>query len=238
MVIDNQSPDPARAQSYSQYSGASPQTKEKKKGCGCFLWGCAAMLVLSFMMAGCSGLIGYLGYQSALEITSTEPVEIKAVILEEEEWEELQGRMREFGVALEENTAAELSITANELNAAIAMEPRLNSEFGKKVYFKILEDNLVEIQTSVPLSAIPGFDGRFFNGTVTVEAQTQGGRPEVFIRNLIVDGDTVAEAFKEGLASTDLIQEFSKNRDFGKYFKQIEKIEVKDGKIRVSTKKQ
>ena len=87
---------------------------------------------------------------------------------------------------------------------------------------------------SVPLDKIPGGRGRYFNGSVTIEASLENGVLIANIADAEVNGESVPESLLEPLKRENLAAEMYKDPDTAKLLRKFERLEIKDGAIHLT----
>src|SRR6185437_6005621 len=124
---------------------------------GCFFYGCIIAIVLAVLALILAVAVGYMGYYYYTKVlqewTSTAPVEIPSVTLESDRQKDLDDRVAAFKKALDDGEAAELVLTADEINALIEQ----NKDVKGKVYV-MLDGDEVTGKVSLPLGET-GFPG-------------------------------------------------------------------------------
>jgi hypothetical protein len=174
-------------------------TTEKKK-MGCWGIGCIVCLVITLLLAIGTGVTTYLVYAKIKSYTAAAFVAVPVEEGTPEHYAEISQRMEEVHEALLNNRAAKAEFTAQELNICIAQNPELK-DFKGKVYLK-LEDGLVQAQASIPLNGIPGFSGRYLNGTVQTSIGVENGKISIIPQAIQVSGknipDDIMSQFKQG----------------------------------------
>jgi hypothetical protein len=217
-------------------AGFTPEPPPKKKH-GCFFYGCIIAIILAVLALICIGAIVYVGYnwysRMLMEWTGTAPVPIPSVTLAEEERKALDDRIAAFKKALDDGQAAELILTADEINAEIAK----TKELSGKVFVKINGDEITA-DVSVPLgeTGFPGTKGRYFNGSGTFNITVEDGEIVVIARELEANGKKLPAEAKQQLAKQNLAQNFNPDPETYKYIRKFESIKIKDGKVYIKAK--
>ncbi len=212
----------------------SPPPKSR----GCFFYGCITVSVLALLVAVGVGLASYTAYKAYLQLveqnTSSTPVELPKVTLNEEERKTLDERVAAFKKALDTGEDAEpLVLTADELNAVLA-------EHGKtegRIYFRIVDDKL-KGEVSLPLEELhlPGLKGRYFNGTATFRVSLEEGRLVVFTDAAEINGKPISEHVMSQVRNKNLAEDSMRDPENSQFLNKLESIHIKDGKITIKAK--
>ncbi len=94
-----------------------------------------------------------------------------------------------FEKAAKRGEPARIELTASEINTLIA-----NSNGRGKVFVEINND-VAQVQVSIPLKGIYALDGRYLNGTLTVESSPDGDPAKARIANITANGRPVPNSF-------------------------------------------
>jgi hypothetical protein len=199
---------------------------------GCFFYGCMTAVVL-----GVFGLIAVVGvsyvvYQKVnkaiQDYTSTEPVPIPVVPLPDDQRKALDDRWQAFKTAVDKGEEAEIVLTADDINALIAEKPELKG----KIHVSIKEDK-VNGQVSIPLDnfGIPMTKGRFLNGTTELSVSIDYGHLDVRMKSLEINGKSPPPEVMASLGKENLAKDVKLDKENDEKLRQIESLEVKDGKI-------
>lgn len=216
-------------------AGFSPEPPQKSRGC--FFYGCIIATVLAVLTLICLGVLFYFAYsyysRAIQEYTSPTPAEIPTVSLPADQQKALDDRIDAFKKALDEGEAAELVLTADEVNALIGKEkdPKI------KVFVSI-EGDEVSGKMSVPLGefGIPLAKDRYFNGSGTFNVAIEDGELVVIARELEANGKKLPPEAKAQLAKENLAKNFMDKPEIYQYVRKFESVKVKDGKIYIKSK--
>ena len=238
---------------YTPAGNATATYESEKKGCGCWVWGCAGLMVCSLLLMAGLGFGGYWFYTKQVEkYTDTEPADIPAVEMEEEEIERLQARIESFSERiapsdpdgeLADSDAAEglddaegqpaevpleLVLTADEINALIQ-----SNESLRGVVYLVFEDGNVRGTVSIPLDEFPGGKGRYFNADAELEVAMENGVLVVQLVDATVKGESLPEALMQGMREQNFAKEVYDDPETAKVLRRIESIEVIDDAIHI-----
>jgi hypothetical protein len=118
-------------------------------------------------------------------------------------------------------------MTADELNALIASEPKLR---GKA--FVSIENDAARLQVSVPLDEVRWLRGRYMNAECTVESASSGNPADAHIRNLIVNGRAAPDEalnWRGPFSLRRYVEDWTEQND-------LKTFEIRDGKVILETK--
>ena len=205
-----------------------PDIPRKRFPWGCLLGGCCVVMLLMAGGIGATGFMAYRFYKSQMaRYTSDEPAELPAVDASESEIEDLKLRVESFKELVENEEANEpLELTEKEINMLISQ----NEDMSDKVYLRI-EDDLLTADVSVPLDMLPGGEGRFFNGSVTLDAEIDNGRLEVYLEDADVQGEEIPSEILSQLSKENLAKDVNYDEDTKEWIERFESIEIVDNKI-------
>jgi len=222
-----------------QASKFEPDNLEPPRGRGCFFYGCVFAGVGVLIMMTLCGVGGFFAYQAMDQVvtqyTGTEPVPLPKLEVSKEQQAALRDRVAAFRKALdagEETPPLELS--SDDVNALIEQ----NGDFKDKIYVT-LEGDKIKGKVSLPLDKIgeniPIFGrlvmGRYLNGEAELKASLQNGEPIVHIEALSVNGKDLPEEMMAKLREENLAKDAKRNPKNAELVRQLESVEVKDGKV-------
>ena len=193
-------------------------------GKSCFLIGCISLAVLTLVAVTLLGIgVGAL-MKKGKAYTAENPVELPEYETAEGECDALQARFDAF-----ESAGGTLTLSADDLNAAIVCNPDMEILKGK-AWIRIEEGQLV-VDGSFPLSAVPGFRDRYFNGALSLDVHKQAGDLQIRVTDIDIEGHTLPEAFIEGFSGQNMAKELKDSPELDKFMRELESIEVKDGPV-------
>jgi hypothetical protein len=199
---------------------------------GCFFYGCMTALVvgvLGLVVTVASTYIAYNFLNNLVnEYTATEQVPVPTLTLPDDQREALDDRWKAFKTAVDKGEAAEIVLTADDINALIAEKPELKG----KVYISI-EGDQVSGQVSIPLDEIglPLTKGRFLNGTTALTVSIDHGYLDVRMKSIEVNGKSPPPDVMAKLGQQNLAKDVKFDDETGAKMRQIESLEIKDGGI-------
>ncbi len=234
------------------YPNPVPYEEPEGRGCGCYIKGCLILVVLFVMVCAVGGYLAWTSYkQMVQDYTATEPEEIPVVEIERRKMKQLESRLEAFEKAIEaepelgeggpdfvpnqaplakpenQREPVTLKLTATELNALIAKSPK----FRGRVLTEIV-DGQIKAQVSLPIddvpgmNSLPGIEGRFFNGNVTLEVAKEGQEFTVRVADAVIKGKPVPENWMNSLRKENLAEKFIQNPKTAEIIEKIDTIEV------------
>jgi hypothetical protein len=163
----------------------------QQHGLGCFAKGCL-ILVVFFILLGLSFVAGtyYAARFLRTEYFSTahERLPISRATVEEEN--AVRARWDAFEKAARAHEPARIELTADDLNALIAAEPKLHGDA-----YVTIEDNTARLQVSIPVGRNWWLRGRYINAQCTVQSAASGKPEAARVTSIIVNGRPVGEEF-------------------------------------------
>lgn len=211
-------------------------TSETPKRRGCLFYGCLTLIILTLFGA----TVLYLGYRYTMktvtrlanDFTDTAPAELETVELPPDRQRNIQERVARFTRALEtQQSAEELVLTAEEINALIGADPSFKDAKGR-VFVRIDGDKL-KGKVSMPLPDIGPFklNGRYLNGEATFNVALTNGTLFVGVLDVEVKGRPLPAQLMTVLRQENLARDVMNNPQAAQNLAKFESIEVKDGKL-------
>lgn len=207
----------------------SPQPEKKGFPCGCVAMGCLGVLLVTAIVTGVVFWFGYRFYQSQIaKYTSPDPLTIPTVELTEEESQAVDDRLEAFKTAIEAGEIVDpIILTEEEINAKLSQD----NDFEGRLYIDLEEDE-ISAQVSIPLDGVlPGTNGRFFNGDITVHVEIEDGEMIVMVEDAVVNGQPVPEDFMAELRKQNLTEEFMSDPDVQKMFAKVKAVRVEKDQL-------
>lgn len=200
----------------------------------CFLWGCVTIVLVFILGSIVAGLTLRYGIQQFREQYSDDaPIDLPRVAMTSEQIDTLLLRVQAFEDGLEADQPPDpLTLTQDELNAVLQNHPDLIF-IGDNAHFAIEDDKLIG-QLSISLDFLPGFAGRFFNGSAVFSIAMEHGRLSVLLDSAIVKGQPVPENVMQGWHGENIAEDLHDNPRAGKLIKKIEAIDIKGGVITIT----
>ena len=207
----------------------------RQKGLGCFARGCLILLVFAIVLAIACFAGMYWGFQRHSAIVhgiywlakthsiAAEPTPVPEFTGSDTQIQNVRERWQDFEQKTRAGQAAEIELTADDINALIAA----NRDARGKVFVSI-NGNQLRLQASVPLGEILGRPGYYFDGDMTVEFKGAESLDNPQLNRIVVNGEQVP---------SDLLNWKYRSRRLREYLADyrngydIGTIEVRDGKL-------
>jgi len=196
-------------------------------GLGCFAKGCL-ILVVFVLLLGCAFVAGYYFAQKRDYFsTHHETLPISRATVEEER--EIRERWEAFEKAARANEWARIELSADDINALIATEPKIHGNA-----YVTIEGGIAHLQLSMPLAKGGWFRHRFLNAQCSVQSGSSGRPEDARITSIIINGKPVGEEV--------LNWSYGALPPFRKYLadwtgeKNLQTFEIADGKVILETK--
>lgn len=163
----------------------------QQRGLGCFAKGCLILVVFVILLA----LAFVAGTYFAARYLRTEYFSAHHDRLPNsqattDEEEAARARWDAFEKSARANQAARIELSADDLNALIASEPKLHGNA-----FVTIEDNTAHLQLSMPLARSRWLTGRYINAQCSVQSAPSAKPEDARITSIIVNGRPVGEEF-------------------------------------------
>src|SRR5881628_2850017 len=207
----------------------------RSQGLGCFARGCLILLVFGIVLAIACFAGMYWGFQQHSAIVhgtywlakthsiAEAPVPVPEFNPSENQIQSVRERWQDFEQKTRAGQAAEIELTADDINALIAA----NWHARGKVFVSI-EGNQLRIQASTPLGEILNRPGYYFNGDISVEFKGAEPLDNPQLNRIVVNGEQVPR---------DLLDWKYRSRRLREYLadyrnsSDIGTIELRDGKL-------
>jgi hypothetical protein len=163
----------------------------QRHGVGCFAKGCLILAVF-FILLGLSFVAGtyYAAKFLRTEYFSTEHERLPISQATVEDEDAVRARWDSFEKAARAHEPARIELTADNLNALIAAEPKLHGDA-----YVTIEDNTAHLQVSIPVGRSWWLRGRYVNAQCSVQSSPSGKPEDAQITSIIVNGRPVGEEF-------------------------------------------
>jgi hypothetical protein len=201
----------------------------------CLVVACIVVAVIVALVVAAGGFAVYQVNKVATRYTDTEGIELPLVDMSQEEVDALLARLDGFRAALEAGEANEpLELTQDDLNALIQNDDEFNF-FRGKVYLTLTDDK-VGGEVSWPLDEIPLMGGRYFNGTATFDVEFRDRRPVVYLESASIKGEAVPDVMMDEVRKENFAAEWSRSDEGSAFLKNIETLEVLEGRLIITPK--
>jgi hypothetical protein len=204
---------------------------------GCFFYGCITGVVLLVIVLG--ALMVGLHYVRKMvnQFTDSQAMELPTVQMPQEEIDKVKQRFEAFQKAVRDQRPTEpLVLTADDINALIASEPKRQDLKGK-LYVGFAGDQ-IKGEVSVPLREIGlgMFKGRYLNGSATFNLSFTNGTLWVAPQTIIVKGKPVPEMYMQEIRKQNLAASLANEPAAVAVLQGLQEIQVKEGKLVVVPK--
>jgi hypothetical protein len=162
-----------------------------QRGLGCFAKGCL-ILVVFFILLGLAFVAGtyYAAKFLRTEYFSAHHERLPANTATVEEEDAARARWDAFEKAAHAHEYARIEMSADDLNALIASEPKLRGNAHVTI-----EENTAHLQVSMPLAKTRWLTGRYINAQCAIQSAPSGKPEDAHITSIIVNGRPVGEEF-------------------------------------------
>jgi hypothetical protein len=158
----------------------------QRHGPGCFVKG-SLILAVFFILLGLAFVAGYYYAQRHEHFaTQHESLPISQATIEEEN--AVRARWDAFEKAARSKEPARIELTADDLNALIASEPKLRGNASVAI-----DGNTARLQISMPLAKGQWLDKRYINAQCSVQSGPNQKPEDVRITNIVLNGKPVGE---------------------------------------------
>ncbi len=207
----------------------------RSKSLGCFARGCLTLSIFAIVLAiaGSAGLYWGLHRNSALFYGSywlaktlslaQAPTPVPEFNASEQQIQLVQERWQDFEQKTRAGQAAEIELSADDINALIA-----TSEDARGKVFVSIDGNQLRLQASVPIGVFLGRPGYYFNGDVIIELKGVQPLDNPRFNRITINGEQVP---------TDLLGWKYRYRQLREYLDdqgnayEVGTIEIRDGKV-------
>ncbi|NJM36708.1 MAG: hypothetical protein HC845_01880 [Akkermansiaceae bacterium] len=222
-------------------SESSKETSARSPFAGCAIF-IAAFAVMIFLI-GFSVLTLFRQFGEIAKFTGEKPVPIEISLLDgkQEELKNLNARLQNFQQELEGEGATSLSLTAEELNLAIAAHDSFKELRGT---FRVMEisGETLRIGISFPLNGKPRFardgepgwiasDSRYLNGTLIARPTLLKKEVVLSIDQIEVPGATVPPEFTDQMSPYRITERYLTDKIIGPAMAKLTGVSVAEGKI-------
>lgn len=170
-------------------SWTQPPPPPQQKGMGCFAKGCLILIV--FLIFLCLAMIGGTIYgvrylRGSYFATTSAQLPSNAATAPEQE--SARQKWYAFERAARAHAPARVEMTADELNALIASEPRLRDRA-----FVTIDGNVGHLRVSIPLIDVSWLRDRYLNAECVVQSSVSGNPAGARITSVVVNGHAVSD---------------------------------------------
>lgn len=224
----------------------SPEPDEKPtRQHGCFFYGCLITGILALLLAIAIGIITYALYRWFNDFveqnTAVAPRELPKVEVSPEERVAVKEKVERFTNSGEAAEPAEtLVLSSDDLNALIEENPELRGQAyltieGDRIKGK-LSLSLDRLSRAFERFGIRALRGRYFNGEIELKGSYRDETLKLTVESLEANGRQMPEPFVTQV--NDMIVQISRDSDNSDRLRQIESVEIKDGRLIVKRRSQ
>ena len=207
----------------------------RRKGLGCVARGCLILLIFAVVLAiACfAGMYWGLHRHSALFYGSywlaktrsiaEAPTPVPEFNASNQQIERVQERWQDFEQKVRAGQAAEIELSADDINAVIAMTEGVRG----KVFASIDGDQL-RLQASAPIGGFLGRPGYYFNGEVVIELEGAQSPDNPRFNRLTINGEQVPTDFLDWKYRSRHLREYLTEQ---RNAYDIDTIEIRDNKV-------
>ena len=195
----------------------------------CFLYGCAGVVVVGLIGVVVTFFAIRAGFNHLKEqYTSDTGVELPTIEADEATVSRVDG-WRSAVEAGEDQPA--LTLTQDDINVLIQHHPELDW-LSDNVYVTI-EGSDITGDMSLPLDEIPGFRGRYFNGSATFDLSVEDGRLYLYLAGASMNGEAVPEDVMVGFKGTNIVEDLNRDPEFQKLLENVESVTIENSVVTV-----
>lgn len=208
---------------------------------GCAIFICVVVMIVFLIVI--SIVTFFRQYNEIAKFTDDKPVVVEVTPVEgrEAELNQLAERLEAFRQDLTDNKETSLSLTAGDLNTALAVYEPLKDFRGT---FRVTEigEKDVRIAASFPLNGKPRLtrdgepgsittDRRYLNGTIIARPELFEGEVVLQISDIQVPGKTVAKEFIERMSPHRITERYKTDPVIGAAMKKLTGVEIANNAI-------
>ncbi len=223
--------------------GGNDGRNGKKIALGCSL-GCLVSLVVTVVV----GYFVFIGIKNkaadaVASYTSSQPVEIVEPATPEAEVTDAIVRFDKFRAALSAGEATEpLLLSESDINALLFHHSLFKKAAGKGIVS--IEDNKLKSKVSIDFDELnipfeflaETVKGRHFNGVATVSIGMKGGRPELYIEDLVYNGAPVPQVLTDMIRQEDPMKTLEENPAVKVFIEGVEDIRIEYNQLKITPK--
>ncbi len=207
--------------------------KTEKRTLGCFAIGCITLVILGIVGIVAVSYWTKTAFDSLVNSYTDETALVLPVVeIAEEDLESLRQRVDTFRKTIDEDEVeARIELTADELNALITHDEKMNALEGK-VYLDIVDRQIVG-EVSLPLSDldIPFGNGRYFNGHGVFDVSLGRRGLSVEVESLEINGKALPETFMNGFQGQNLLEKANFDDDTEAFMERLKTVEILDESV-------
>lgn len=186
----------------------SAQPTQKKKGCGCFFYGCLSVVVLFLIGLGTFYYLVMRLTNYVTDLAAEQPIRFAALDQSPERYIKVKEKVEQFATAANSGTpTTPLELSGEELNLLTAYNPGMEQA---RDYYRInISDSAIRLTVSYPL-AEAGIPGRYLNGEAIFRVSVVAGTPSLFLDSLRIGDKDIPESIMQQLRDKNFAEELKK----------------------------
>ena len=211
----------------------TPGVNTSKYGCMIGVTG----LVMITLMVIWTIYTGYTQNKLIDKFTQSKPMPLQVIYSDTDSVFALRDRVREFGMLVKKAKAAELKLSAQDLNDLIGHEDA-TIDFRKMVAFDDIDDRL-RARVAMPLQTLfRGGKFRYLNADMTFKIELQSKQPMLEIDTINPQtGGVIPEGFLNYMRdNSNLLGTFKDDKKLSPILNRISSLHLEDGKVVVIAK--
>jgi hypothetical protein len=173
-----------------------------RKGLGCFARGCLILVVFGIVLAIACFAGFYWGFERHSAVVygiywlakthsiAEAPAPVPEFTPSDERVQAAQERWQDFEQKARAGQAAEIELTADDINSLIAV----NRNARRKAFVSI-EQNRLQLQASVPLGELLGRPSWYFNGDIAIQLNGEESLEQLDLSQIVVNNEPVPKNF-------------------------------------------
>jgi hypothetical protein len=223
---------------------SSPHVSERpaSKGSGCAAPLLAVVLTIGFLVLGGTFYVIRLASDKIIaQISQPAPGSLPALGLSPERVQDAQGRVREFGQAMEKDQhGATMVLRGQELQGVLAALPEEDwKPFKDRIFISMEEDHIrCDVSFPVPRILLKEYPGKYINGHVVAKIRnTPDGQVQVFVESAKLGDLDVPRDVLKGNAFTlmDLGGDGKKGAEaLQRFVQKVSKVEIVGGTLQAT----
>lgn len=204
---------------------------------GCLFWGCmgcGTVGVFAIIAAIVLGVFAKRSLDHVIETyTAEEAIAIPVLQLTDEQAEAMAQHHQALHNGIANGDGKTYTLTADDINNWIMEEEDLGLAGNLYVY---IEEDTITADASLPLDEFFGLTDRYLNGKIEFTIAYHNGRLEIRTKDVVVNEELLPEKLLDAIRSENLTEDMNADPEFEERMKNVESIEVKDGKIYLTVK--
>lgn len=199
----------------------------------CLIYGCASLVVLGIIGVVIIGYGANRFYNKILDYTDETAMDLPVVEISDSERDAIIDRFDAWSEAMGDDDGEKTTLSLTEQDINVLIQYHEDMEQISNVVYITINDSIVTGQVSFPLDEIPGFSGRYFNGSADFEIELENGRLYLYTTAASVKGESIPDEVMQQMRNENLAKDLDDNPDTRELIEKIESIEVKDGVVTI-----